>query len=104
MKKQYTVRIGDVVIGAFGSQREAIEASGKSIFAKPTPVGCSKAWNIGDVWTALSDSQITITVSRAITAKSKNEIAVTAHRINTDIDARKQLLAMISEQTPKAGA
>jgi hypothetical protein len=102
MRKQYTVRKDGEAIGAFNSQHEAIAASGKSIFTKPTPVGCSKAWNIGDVWTALSDAQITITVSRAISAATKNELAVAAHRINTDSDARKQMLALMN--TPKAGA
>jgi hypothetical protein len=102
MKKQYTLRKDGVAIGTFSSQSAAIEASGKSIFTKPTPDGCSKAWNIGDVWTALSDAQITITVSRAIGAATKNELAIAAHRINSDSDVRKQLLALIN--TPKAGA
>ncbi len=39
-----------------------------------------------------------------IGAVTKNQLQVAAHRINTDSEARKQILALIPAQTQKAGA
>jgi hypothetical protein len=48
------------------------------------------------------DDFISEVPSSPISAATKNELAVAAHRINTDSDARKQMLALMN--TPKAGA
>lgn len=39
-----------------------------------------------------------------IVAATKNQLQVAAHRINTDSEARKQILALIPAKTQKAGA
>ena len=43
-------------------------------------------------------------MARPVKASTKNEIMVAAHRINTDSEARKQILALIPAKTQKAGA